>query len=261
MLELFEYYIANDDFHFKYAKGKPSVEGQEFHNYDEIVLFLDGNSHLISKNIQLELPKESIILVPRESFHQFNVTNPTDYERCILGFKGIGELNQIVNQTITDVTVISNPNSNILNVFNSLMRIAKSKLSEDEKLLFIKSAITSLLIELKLFKGEQIDQHISVSLQTQNALKYIDQHYGEDLSLEGIANYLNISVSSLSHRFKKDLNISVYRYITEKRLSATRQYLEKGKSLNEAAFLSGFRDYSSFFRLYKNHFGNPPSKR
>ncbi len=261
MSELFEYYIANEDFHFKYAKGKPAVEGREFHDYDEIVLFLDGCSQLISKNIQLVLPKESIILVPRESFHQFNVTNPNAYERCILGFKGISELNNIINQTLTDVTVISNPNVNILAIFNSLMRIAKSELSENEKLLFVKSTIANLLIELKLFKGNHIEQYISVSMQTQNALKYIDLHFGEELSLKSIADYLNISVSSLSHRFKSDLNISVYRYITEKRLSVTRQYVEKGKSLSEAAFLSGFKDYSSFFRFYKNHFGNPPSQK
>ena len=261
MSKLFEYYIANEEFHFKYAKGKPSVRGREFHDYDEIVLFLDGNSYLISKNIQLELSPKSVILVPRENFHQFNITNPNNYERCILGFKGISELYPLINQVLTDVTVISNPNSNILDVFESLMRIAKSNLSDEEKSLFVKSSIVTILIELKLFKGEQIEKYISVSSQTQNALKYIDKHYAEDLSLESIARFLNVSVSSLSHRFSKDLNISVYKYITEKRISVTRQYIEKGIPLHEAAFLSGFKDYSNFFRLYKKHFGNPPSKR
>ncbi len=261
MTDLFEYYITDEKFHFKYAKGKPTVEGREFHNYDEIVLFIDGNSQLISKNIQLELKKDSIILIPKEHFHQFNITSPESYTRCILGFQGIQELKPLIDQIMTDVAVISLPTNNILNIFNRLIYISKSELSENEKRLSVKSAIAGLLIEIKLFSGNHIDSYISISEQTRAALTYIDSHYAEDLSLKSIADFLNTSVSSLSHRFSKDLNISVYRYITEKRLSVARQHIEKGKSLTEAAYLSGFKEYSSFFRFYKNQSGASPSKQ
>ena len=55
MINYFEHYISSDSFHLKYAKGEPSVKGQEFHDYHEFVLFLDGRSRLISKNIQKEI--------------------------------------------------------------------------------------------------------------------------------------------------------------------------------------------------------------
>lgn len=261
MNKLFEFYIEDYDIHMKYARGMPSVEGREFHDYNEIVLFLDGNAQFISKNIQLNLIEETLVIIPKESFHQFSVKTPESYERFILGFKNPDNIGSLIKDVMTDVSVISNPNSSILNIFHALIKVSKSNLNNTEKILSIRAGITALLIELKLFSGTQIEKHFLVSKQTKKALNYIDTHYAEDLSLNSIANYLNISVSSLSHGFKKDLNISVYKYLTEKRLSVTRQLIEKGKTLNEAAFLSGFKDYSSFFRLYKNHFGNPPSKK
>ena len=93
----------------------------------------------------------------------------------------------------------------------------------------------------------------------QEALDYIDSNLAQELRLDAVAQALGVSVSTLSHRFRKDLNISVYRYISEKRLSAVRRYMEQGLSLGAAAERSGFRDYSGFFRLYKSYFGESPS--
>ena len=88
MLEnLFEYYLENDKFHLKYAKGDPAVKEQEFHDYNEFVFFIEGESYLISKNIQQDLAPGSIILIPKENLHQFCVSNPKTYVRCFLGFR------------------------------------------------------------------------------------------------------------------------------------------------------------------------------
>jgi len=46
MNDYFEHYIESDSFHLKYAKGSPSVKGQEFHVYHEFVLFLDGKAQI-----------------------------------------------------------------------------------------------------------------------------------------------------------------------------------------------------------------------
>ena len=69
MESLFEYYIESDNLHLKYAKGEPAVRKQEFHNYNEFVLFINGNASLISKNIQQKLTHGSLILIPKEHFH------------------------------------------------------------------------------------------------------------------------------------------------------------------------------------------------
>lgn len=256
---MFTHYITASGCHAKYAQGKPAVIGREFHSYDEIVLFLGGNAQLISKNIQLQLTPGSIILIPKEQFHQFVVTDSDSYTRCILGFEEIPQLEGLIRQTMTEVMVLPKPSVQMLSVFQTLMEAAQRELTAREQAVLLQSAAAQLLLSHKLSGGEPIRKYVTVSPLTRKALEYIDSNLSQQLRLETIAQALGISVSSLCHRFRKDLSISVYRYISEKRLSAVRQCVQQGITLAAAAERCGFQDYSGFFRLYKSCYGENPS--
>jgi len=256
---MFAHYMTAGGCHMKYAQGKPAVNGQEFHSYDEIVLFLEGDAQLISKNIQIHLTPGSVVMIPREQFHQFVVTDPDSYTRCILGFGDIPQLQSLVRQVMTEVAVIPYPAEQVQCLFKTLMQAAQTDLPKPEQTLLLQSAAAQLLFSLKLSGGEPIRKYLTVSPVTQKALTYIDENLAKELQLDIISQAVGVSASSLSHRFRKDLSISVYRYISEKRLSAVRQYMEQGIPLGVAAERSGFKDYSGFFRLYKNYYGECPS--
>lgn len=256
---MFSHYMSAGNCHLKFARGKPAVSGREFHNYDEMVLFLEGNAQLISKNIQICLSPGSIVLIPKEQFHQFVVTDHDSYTRCILGFGDVPQLQSLVHQIMTEVAVVPNPSEQVRGLFETLMQAAQTELPKEEQALLLQSAVAQLLFCQRLSGGESIRKYLTVSPVTQEALRYIDENLSTELRLDIIAQVLGVSVSSLSHRFRKDLSISVYRYISEKRLSAVRQYMEQGISLGTAAERSGFKDYSGFFRLYKSYYGESPS--
>lgn len=256
---MFTHYMTAGGCHVKYAQGKPAVTGREFHSYDEIVLFLEGNAQLISKNIQIRLTPGSVILIPKEQFHQFVVADQDSYTRCILGFGDIPQLQSLVRQVMPEVAVIPHPSEQAQSLFKTLMQASQKDLPKPEQTLLLQSAAAQLLFSLKLSGGESIRKYLTVSPVTQEALRYIDENLSNELRLDIIAEAAGVSASSLSHRFRKELRISVYRYISEKRLSAVRQYMELGVPLGIAAERSGFKDYSGFFRLYKNYYGECPS--
>lgn len=256
---MFAHYMTAGGCHMKYAQGKPAVTGREFHSYDEIVLFLDGNAQLISKNIQIRLTPGSVVLIPKEQFHQFVVADQDSYTRCILGFGDIPQLQSLVRQVMPEVAVVPTPSEQVQSLFNTLMQAAQKDLPTPEQTLLLQSAAAQLLFSLKLSGGESIRKYLTVSPVTQEALRYIDENLSSELRLDIIAKAAGVCASSLSHRFRKDLSISVYRYISEKRLSAVRQYIDQGMPLGAAAERSGFKDYSGFFRLYKSYYGESPS--
>lgn len=256
---MFTHYLTAGSCHLKYAQGRPAVTGREFHSYDEIVLFLAGNAQLISENVQLPLTPGSIILIPKEQFHQFVVTDSEQYVRCILGFEEIPHLQELIRQTMTEVTVFPNPSKQMLSVFQTLIQAAQEKLTLPEQTALLQSAVAQLLLGQKLSGGESIRKYVTVSPLTQQALHHIDSNLAGELRLDTVAQALGVSVSSLCHRFRKDLSISVYRYISEKRLSAVRQCVQQGMALGAAAEHCGFKDYSGFFRLYKSYYGEIPS--
>ena len=259
MKNLFEYYIDAGFCRMKYAKGKPSALGREFHDYDEIVLFLDGDAQFISKNIKLKLSQGSIAVIPKENFHQFYMTEYDCYTRCVIDFRETDELRPLIREGMSEVAVIDHPSKTIRFIYERLMNLIVSDMPDSEKRLALRSALPMILLEQKMFGGKSIKKLIGSSTITQKALKYIDENYADELTLADIADKLNVSVSSLSHKFSNDLNISVYRYITEKRLSVARQHIEKGATLAEASEKSGFKDYSAFFRIFKNYYGEAPS--
>jgi len=257
---LFAHYISAHDCHLKYAKGKPSVLGEEFHDYDEIVLFLAGDAQLVSEKIQLQLTPGSLVLIPREHFHRFCVEKHEGYCRCILGFRETPSLRELIRAVMTEVTVVPQPSEAVRFLFGRLMAAAEEqRLSQEERVLLLRSVLAQLLLELRLSHGESIQKNETLSPLTRQVLQEIDAHLSEELKLEPLARKLNVSVSTLSHRFRQELNISVHRYIAEKRLSAVRQYVQTGMNLGEAAARSGFRDYAGFFRLYRRSCGENPS--
>ncbi len=256
MEELFSYQIECEQIHFRYRKGSPTVTGQEFHDYNEFVLYIDGSSKLISKDIQELLNKGSLILIPKGHFHQFDVSFPQSYTRCILGFRENAELRSIVRDVFDTVKVITNPNKKILAAFEDLIAITKSNLPDSEKLLFLNSTLIQLLIYLKHSSTEAISESINISPVVREALRIIDESYTKPLSVKSLAKLLYVSPSTLAHKFSKELRISVYQYITKKRMALARQYIEGGEPLTSAAAKSGFSDYSCFYRLYRKYYGN-----
>lgn len=254
MDNLFEYYIETDKLHFKYAKGRPAVEDREYHDYNEIVLFMEGKSFLISKNIQQRLTDNSIVIIPKEHFHQFCVSEPESYMRCILGFYEDSEIGNIVRDTMDTIKIIDAPNERILSIFKSLAEIVKSNLIDNEKSVFIYGSLMQLLVYFKKSISDTISSNVILSPVVNSALGIIDERYGENLSIKGIAKELFVSPSTLSHKFSKELNIPIYQYITKRRLSEAHKLIRAGETIGKAARKSGFNDYSDFYRLYRKYY-------
>lgn len=254
MDNLFEYYIETEKFHLKYAKGEPAVKEQEFHNYNEFVLFIDGYSSLVSKNIQQKLTHGSLVIIPKEHFHHFYVEQPHTYERLIIGFCETTEINGLVCEVMDTIKVIPIPDVNVFIIFESLIKIVKSDICDEDKKLFVYSALMQLLIYLKHSSFGVISKNVLLSFEVSQALSIIDEKFNENLSVGQIAKALCVSTSTLSHKFSKELNISPYRYITKKRLIEAHKLIKNNEPLSSAAIKSGFCDYSCFYRLYKKYY-------
>ena len=254
MESLFEFYIEDENAYAKYAKGEPALKGQEFHDYNEIVFFVEGTSFFVSKNIQQELAKGTVIVIPKEHFHQFRIETPENYVRCIVAFRTGGEIEKLITEVMDRVKVISKPDVCVTRTFEGLMEVMKSNLSKEEKLLYIKSAIVQLLIQLKQHSPGAVTENVNLSPVVIQAISLIDEKYTEKLTVESIAEQLYVSPSTLAHKFSREMKISVYKYIIKKRISVAHQLVENGETLYNAAIRSGFYDYSCFHRIYKKYY-------
>lgn len=95
-------------------------------------------------------------------------------------------------------------------------------------------------------------------LKTKN---FIRTGYMDDLTVEGIAESLNLDRRYLSRLFKEHTGQTIQEYLIHSRMEAADQYLRQGYSVQQAAALSGYRDVPNFSRMYKRHYNTAPKNR
>ena len=89
----------------------------------------------------------------------------------------------------------------------------------------------------------------------------IHSHLFEDLSIEDLAFFAGMSLSSFKRKFNKIFSTSPTRYIREKRLENARILLETTEMrISEIAYECGFNDLGYFSKTFTKEFDNSPSE-
>lgn len=105
-----------------------------------------------------------------------------------------------------------------------------------------------------------------VSRQTQfsqiaRALRRIEHHYTDNLSVEQLAAEVNMSVSAFHHNFKAITSTSPLQYLKSYRLHQARMLmLNEGLKASTAAMRVGYESASQFSREFKRYFGVTPGE-
>ena len=94
----------------------------------------------------------------------------------------------------------------------------------------------------------------------QRVIAYIEDNLSEKITLGGTAQHFYVSESTISQTFRKKMGVSFYRCVTQRRLIAAKQLIIDGYSLDTVAELSGFGDYSAFYRAFKREYSISPQK-
>ena len=89
-------------------------------------------------------------------------------------------------------------------------------------------------------------------------MAYVELHLSERLTLPDVARQFFVSESTVSQSFRKKMNVSFYRFVTQRRLISAKSMIEEGMPMETVAESVGFSDYSSFFRAFKQEYGISP---
>jgi two-component system response regulator YesN len=89
--------------------------------------------------------------------------------------------------------------------------------------------------------------------------QYIEDHYGEDLSLNLLADLVYLSPNYLSNMFTKVTGSSLNRYIRQFRMEKARSLLvESNMKISEIGAAVGFTSTSYFIRTFQKVYGVTP---
>ena len=132
--------------------------------------------------------------------------------------------------------------------------------------LAIQNAVSGIWLMMIQHQKEVPKQVISRTvLHSQKRIRtmmgYIQSNFQQKISLQDIADAAHVSKSECIRCFKKNLDTTPIRYLTEYRLeTAARRLILSGDPVNSIAVSCGFDDLSYFDRLFRTSYGMPPSQ-
>ena len=104
-----------------------------------------------------------------------------------------------------------------------------------------------------------------INMRTTNLIKdvttYIEDHYSEKITLEMLADKVNISIYYLSHIFKQYTNQTPIEYLNQYRLSTAANLLKTtDNSIMDISFECGYNNVSYFNRAFKAKYNLTPKE-
>ncbi len=245
---------------------KPSVSDATAHihnSFYEIFCFLEGNvAYSVEGNLYPLAPGD-LILLRKGEVHQLVVKANAHYKRYVLYFD-VPELSQI-DPTERLLSPFLNRKLGHFNHFRGSefpdnqwqYFLKKMAQCEDDRqklyylLPFLDELATGFLQVQESAAEKEADAAVSI-------LKYINKHLTENLSMDMLAERFFLSKVHINRIVKKSIGVTVWAYVSAKRLLLARELLQAGVVPTKVYLQCGFSDYTTFYRAYVKHYGVSP---
>ncbi len=89
---------------------------------------------------------------------------------------------------------------------------------------------------------------------------FMEKHYSADMSMSEFAQASGRSLSTFKRDFKRMSELSPERWLTDRRLRAAHELLERGCRVSDACFDVGFKNVSHFSAIFKKKYGLTPGQ-
>jgi len=91
-------------------------------------------------------------------------------------------------------------------------------------------------------------------------LKFLNENYMYELSMEQIASYTGRSLATFKRDFKKVSSLTPQKWLIKKRLDVAYQKLKEGQKIQDVYINVGFKNLSHFSRSFRKEYGVSPNE-
>lgn len=236
-----------------------------YHDHYEAFYSLSGNILYSVEGRQYELSAGTLLLISPFEFHQLSEQSGGYTER--IGLRFDGNLLKELSTPEYDLSACfdtSAPSYSNLYQLSAQQKqevdyIFQRLLNEQNGMRFGNSLVEQafltqffLLINRVAIEGAQLAPIFDPATQlVRQILTYMEQHYGETITLALLEKEFYVSRYQITRDFKRLVGSSPYHYLLQKRLQHAQRLLQSGLPPQETAAQCGFSDYSNFYRQFK----------
>ena len=221
---------------------------------------VSGKGTFVTETQKYDLESGQIFLIYPSQLVSYYADEQDPWEYIWVGFNGTEaeRLLQLSPLTKTNPVLKVNDCDAFKEYMSNIHSCAGTHIFSESRMTGHLYLLLSQLIELSSAKPKNSNSGLNY---VENALKYIQYHYADNISVEDIANNIGLSRSHLHRIFVQNLSVSPNEFLTKFRINEACTLLKNGGlTINEIASSVGFCDPLYFSRVFKKIKGVPPSK-
>lgn len=257
----------NDEHDFLSLIG-PTVYPSHFHKKPEVTYMVQGRCVSVINHTDYVAEPDDILFVSEYNSHSYNTTPDALRFVFLADNSARNDAVPLLNNK-TFPCLLANKTFNrekILPVLKEMLTYQRlsSPLDASKKAQrLILKGYTDILYGL-FFMG-YADRLTALTKQNEaivDILAYIDEHYAEDITLEGIANVFAYNKFYFSKLFNSCIGINFSNYVNNVRIQKFSEQYDPNSPQNllSLAFDVGFRSMPSFYRAFNRMYHCTPSE-
>ncbi len=214
---------------------------------------------------QLRLIPGQIVMIPTEVYHGIQSDG---VERLCFSFsvedpdKTSSSLAELFRSS---QEVLLFENKDAMQLVEQCRRLREQKtspLSSDRQSVLLLSAVLELLSNLTTARRPSGEESSRAVRQKWIMEEYIERHLTDNTGLEGLAQELYLSQRQTRTLVRRFFGEDYKQLIIRRRMELADIFLQdQSKSLDEIAWLVGYRSYSGFQLCFKKYFGVTPQQK
>jgi len=255
------YHLGEGDFSFESLEDKlPRTSKIHYHSRFEVYYLRKGICWYFIDHKSYRLTSGDIALIPAGTIHKTNYETDT-YSRSLF-YCEESYIPESVRALLPGLPYFAGSGEvaeQISHIFAVLQKEYEEPDAFSQDILRSKAAELFLLIARESRAGQPQKEESPI---VEKAVRYIQAHYADTVTLQDVASYCFVSREHLSRSFKKETGFGFNEYLNVYRLKKANSMLRENPTcrVSEVALKCGFNDSNYFTKQYKKMYGTAPYK-
>jgi xylan 1,4-beta-xylosidase len=240
---------------------RSDISSVHWHATTELLFILNGQVHVVIDDQTFDLVKEDVCIINPNSNHtiygenyeilsisiQLNMLKFSDTHRFYFNLNSTKDTHNIKYDYIRQLIA-------------QLVKVSTSGENRYMSISILYALLSHLVDNFQVSAPLHLD-YSDKAKRIYEILKYVENHYRENIQLNELANQFSLTSSYLSSYFKKTTGQTFLDYYNKLRLSsAVNEMLTTDTSLESIALSNGFSDYRSFTKAFKKIYNLLPNQ-
>ncbi|WP_379158725.1 AraC family transcriptional regulator [Paenibacillus sp. sgz5001063] len=246
------------------------MDTDHFHDFYEIYYLLSGERHYYIHNRIYALQAGDLVFINKNQLHRTTSRNRSRHERILVSFDDLFlepaagyalNLAEMFQGESFLLRSTAHEQGEIADLLQAMLREQRDGALWSKP--YLQTLLLQLLIRLDRIRGAKppvvVPEQNEGQRRVYDIIEYLDVHYGDKLTLGGIAEHFFISSTYLCRTFKQTTGFTLIEYLNYVRIRETKALLKETEwRVARIAQETGFESIAHFGRVFKGITGRSP---